>query len=142
VVKDRVDYAIVGGGPAGLAVAILAALAGRRAVVIERTRGPVDKACGEGLMPPGVAWLGRMGVEVAPACAHPFRGIRYVDGEVVAEADFAEGPGLGIRRTALSSAMRLRAAALGAELRQGCEAGAFAVHADHVVLETTRGAVE
>ena len=140
--KDRVDYAIVGGGPAGLAVAILAALAGRRAVVIERTRGPVDKACGEGLMPPAVAWLGRMGVEVAPACAHPFRGIRYVDGEVVAEADFVEGPGLGIRRTALSSAMRLRAAALGVDLRQGCEAGAFTVHADHVVLETTRGAVE
>src|SRR5439155_1658134 len=83
------------------------------------------------MMPPAVSWLGRMGVEFAPACAHPFRGIRYVDGEVVAEADFVEGPGLGIRRTALSSAMRLRAAALGAELRQGCEAGAFAVHADH-----------
>jgi len=105
-------------------------------------RGPVDKACGEGLMPPAVAWLGRMGVEVAPGGARPFRGIRYVDGELVAEADFVEGPGLGIRRTTLSSAMRSRAAALGAELRQGCEAGAFAVHADHVVLETTCGAVE
>jgi flavin-dependent dehydrogenase len=140
--SDRVDYAIVGGGPAGLAVAIFAALAGRRAVVIERRRGPVDKACGEGLMPPGVAWLDRMGVEVAPDGAHPFRGIRYVDRDVVAEADFVEGPGLGIRRTALSSAMRSRAAALGADLRQDCEAGTFAVQADHVVLETTRGRIE
>ena len=61
----------------------------------------MDKACGEGLMPPGVAWLGRMGVAISPDGARPFRGIRWVDGDVVAEADFAEGPGLGIRRTAL-----------------------------------------
>lgn len=139
---DRVDYAVVGGGPAGLAVGILAALAGRRAVVIERRRGPVDKACGEGLMPPGVAWLRRMGVQVAAGEARPFRGIRYVDGDAVAEADFVEGPGLGIRRTVLSSAMLARAAALGVEVRLDCEAGAFVTHADHVVLETTRGQVE
>jgi len=136
---DRADYAIVGGGPAGLAVAILAALAGRHAVVVERGHGAVDKACGEGLMPPGVAWLRRMGVELGPDAAPPFRGIRYVDGAVVAEANFVEGPGLGIRRTALSSAMRRRAAALGAELREGCEAGAFAARGDHVVLQTSQG---
>ena len=140
--SERVDYAIVGGGPAGLAVAIFAALAGRRAVVIEKRQSPVDKACGEGIMPPGVVWLSRMGVRVAPNAAHPFRGIRYVDGDVVAEADFVEGPGLGIRRTALSSAMRSRAAALGADVRQDCEAGAFTAHADHVVLETARGRIE
>jgi len=140
--SDRADYAIVGGGPAGLAVAILAALAGRRAVVIEQRHDPVDKACGEGLMPPAVAWLGRMGVEIAAGGAHPFRGIRYVDGPVVAEADFVEGPGLGIRRTALSSAMLARAAALGVEVRLGATAGAFAAHADHVALATSRGEVE
>jgi len=134
---DRVDYAIVGGGPAGLAVSIFAALAGRRAVVIEKRRGPVDKACGEGVMPPGVTWLRRMGVVVGPAGAHPFRGVRYVDGDVVAEAAFVEGPGLGIRRTELSAAMRSRAAALGVDLRDDCEAGGFLAHADRVVLETT-----
>ena len=140
--SDRVDYAIVGGGPAGLAVAIFAALAGRRAIVIERRRGEVDKACGEGLMPPGVAWLRRMGVDVGACGARPFRGVRYVDGGVVAEADFVEGPGLGIRRTALSSAMQARAAAVGAERWQGCEAGAFAADGDRVVLETTHGEIE
>jgi len=138
----RVDYAIVGGGPAGLAVAIQAAHAGRRSVVIERKRGPVDKACGEGVMPPGVGWLRRMGVEIAPGGAHPFRGIRYIDGGAVAEAAFVEGPGLGIRRTALSAAMLARAEALGVEVRQGGEAGPFAVRPDHVVLETTLGDVE
>ncbi len=93
-------------------------------------------------MPPGVAWLGRMGVEIAPDSAHPFRGIRYVDRDVMAEADFVEGPGLGIRRTALSSSMRSRAAALGADVREDCEAGAFTVNTDHVVLETARGRIE
>jgi 2-polyprenyl-6-methoxyphenol hydroxylase-like FAD-dependent oxidoreductase len=137
--KDPVDYAIVGGGPAGLAVAILAALAGRRAVVIERGHGAADKACGEGLMPPGVAWLHRMGVELGPGAARPFRGIRYVDGPVVAEAEFVEGPGLGIRRTTLTAAMLRRAAALGTELREGCEAVTFAARADDVMLQTSQG---
>jgi flavin-dependent dehydrogenase len=140
--SDRVDYAIVGGGPAGLAVAILAALGGRRAVVIERKCGPVDKACGEGLMPPGVVWLDWMGVDLEACRGRQFRGIRYVDGDVTAEAAFVEGPGLGIRRTALSSAMRSRAVSLGVEIREGCEAGAFAEGPDHVVLETTTGPVE
>ncbi|MBI3824587.1 MAG: FAD-dependent monooxygenase [Candidatus Rokubacteria bacterium] len=140
--SHRVDYAVVGGGPAGLAVAILAALAGRRAVVIDRKHGPVDKACGEGLMPPGVVWLRRMGVEIPAQDARPFRGIRYVDGDATAEASFVEGPGLGIRRTVLSSAMEARAAALGVELRHDCEAGAVADRADHVVLHTTHGELE
>ncbi len=139
--KDPVDYAIVGGGPAGLAVAILAAQAGHRAVVVERRDGDVDKACGEGIMPPGVMWLRRMGVTIAAGAARRFRGIRYVDGATTAEADFIEGPGLGVRRTALSSAMRARAVELGVELQQGCEAGTFLTGADHVVLATARGEV-
>src|SRR5215471_11795344 len=139
---SRLDYAVVGGGPAGLAVAILAALAGRHAVVLERKHGPVDKACGEGLMPPGVAWLDRMGVDLEACHGRPFRGIRYVDGDVTAEAAFVEGPGLGIRRTALSSAMRSRTASVGVEIHDRCEAGLFAEHPDHVRLETSTGPVE
>ena len=138
----RVDYAVVGGGPAGLAVAIIASLAGRRAVVVERAAGPVDKACGEGIMPPGVAWLVRMGVDVAATGAFPFRGIRYIDGARAAEADFVEGPGLGVRRIALSAAMLARAVEVGADVRRECAAETFAAHPDHVVLETTRGPVE
>lgn len=135
------DYAIVGGGPAGLSVAIEAALAGKRAVVVERCRGPVDKACGEGLMPPGVARLRAMGVEVPAWGSHPFTGIRYVDGDVVAEGSFPEGPGLGVRRLALSEAMRARAVALGTTILEGTEALGWAEDAEGVTLETTRGPV-
>jgi menaquinone-9 beta-reductase len=114
------DLAICGGGPAGLSVAIRAAQAGFSAVVLERSAAP-DKACGEGLMPRGVAALARLGIlgHIDPARCTAFRGIRYVqeDGRSV-EARFADGDGLGIRRTALGEALRNRAAALGVEVRQ------------------------
>lgn len=46
-----IDLLVAGGGPAGLATAVHAARAGLEAVVVERREGPIDKACGEGLMP-------------------------------------------------------------------------------------------
>jgi 2-polyprenyl-6-methoxyphenol hydroxylase-like FAD-dependent oxidoreductase len=116
------DVAICGGGPAGLATAIRAAEAGYATVLYERTAGVPDKACGEGLMPRGLAALSRLSVLEAidqAGCA-PFHGIRYVqeDGSQV-EARFRDGEGLGIRRLALSRALRERALRAGVELRQG-----------------------
>ena len=51
------DVAVVGGGPAGLAAAIAARLAGLEVTVVERSLPPIDKPCGEGIMPDGVAIL-------------------------------------------------------------------------------------
>lgn len=108
-----IDVLVAGGGPAGLATAIHAAEAGFETVVVEPRRGPIDKACGEGLMPGAVADLARLGVALAPA--RPFRGIRYVDparpaGERAAEARFRAGAvGLGVRRTVLHAALLERA---------------------------------
>ena len=72
-----IDLLVAGGGPAGLATAILGARAGLEVVVVERRHGPVDKACGEGLMPHAVTLLRTLGVE---APGKPFHGITYVDG--------------------------------------------------------------
>ena len=94
-----IDVLIVGGGPTGLGAAILAAEAGLHATILEPRPGPIDKACGEGLMPAAAAMLARMGA--SPAASHPFLGIRYIDGESTAEGRFPQGPGLGVRRTAL-----------------------------------------
>ena len=43
------DVAIVGGGPAGLATVIATARAGLSVVLLEKSSGPPDKACGEGM---------------------------------------------------------------------------------------------
>ncbi|MGH8869415.1 MAG: NAD(P)/FAD-dependent oxidoreductase, partial [Actinomycetes bacterium] len=69
--------------------------------------------CGEGLMPPAVDALARLGVHPQ---GRPFTGIRYLDGRAAAEARFRPGPGLGVRRTALHTALAARAEALGVEV--------------------------
>lgn len=112
---------VVGGGPVGLATAIHARLAGMEVAVFDRAHPPIDKACGEGLMPGGVAILRALGVELDPDGCSPFRGIRYLDGGVVAEGLFPDGPGLGVRRLHLHRGMVARAEALGVELRWGTE---------------------
>ncbi|WP_117210233.1 NAD(P)/FAD-dependent oxidoreductase [Allorhizocola rhizosphaerae] len=93
-----VDVLVVGGGPAGLAAARFAALSGLSAMVAEPRQAPVDKACGEGIMPGGLASLRTLGLSLDGV---PFHGIAYVDGSSSVVARFANGPGLGVRRTAL-----------------------------------------
>jgi flavin-dependent dehydrogenase len=111
-VQADVDIVVAGGGPVGLAVAIEARLLGMSVVVCEPRPAPVDKACGEGLMPGAVRALERLGVQPA---GRAFAGIRYVDDVRAAEHRFRSGPGLGVRRTVLHDAMTRRASELGVE---------------------------
>lgn len=111
-----IDVLVAGGGPAGLASAIHAALAGMEAVVVEPRTSPVDKACGEGVMPSGVAALRALGVD---ATGRELRGIRYLDGATQVEAAFRDRTGLGIRRTELHAALHRRARDLGVRVVPG-----------------------
>jgi len=108
-----IDLIVAGGGPAGLVTAIHAARAGLETVVIDRRQGPIDKACGEGLMPHTVKQLRAIGV---PLGGKAFRGITYLDDTHRAEAHFRSGPGLGVRRTVLSEALHETAAAAGVRM--------------------------
>src|SRR2546427_5090824 len=112
------DIFIIGGGPAGLATAILAAQRGLRVAVADHDHFPVDKACGEGLMPDTLAAIGRLGITVSRSEAGPFRGIRFhgADRMTSVEAEFAQGFGLGIRRTGFPTKLVQRTAALGLAL--------------------------
>lgn len=111
---------VVGGGPAGLATAIRARLAGMDVTVLDRSSPPIDKACGEGLMPDAVARLREIGVEPR---GMPFRGVRYFDGGVMAEGVFPHAGGLGVRRLELHEALVRRAGQVGVDLRWGVKAG-------------------
>jgi flavin-dependent dehydrogenase len=95
------DVFVVGGGPAGLAAALAARRNGLRVVLADRAQAPIDKACGEGLMPDGVAALRELGIPLGPEGGFRFRGIRFVDNGLVAEAAFPDQSGVGIRRTEL-----------------------------------------
>jgi flavin-dependent dehydrogenase len=129
------DLLIVGGGPAGLATAIRARQAGLSATVIDRARPPVDKACGEGLMPDAVARLREIGVEPRGL---PFRGIRYFDAGRMAEGVFPQAGGLGVRRTELHEVLVRRAGEAGVDLRWGVKAEGLAgdgVRTDQGILQ-------
>jgi len=114
---DKTDVFVIGGGPAGLAAAIAARQRGLSVVVADGAHLPIDKACGEGLLPDGVAALERLGIHLPVAEARPFRGIRFLSGERSAAALFT-GPqrGLAVRRTSLHRVMVERADGLGAKL--------------------------
>ncbi len=130
---------IVGAGPAGLALAIESVARGLRPIVLEKRESNLDKACGEGLMPPGVRALRALGAELPPDHTVPFEGIRYVDGDCIAEGHFASGPGWGIRRTALSRALLARAEALGVQVRRGCALRGWRQRDDELTVETSHG---
>jgi flavin-dependent dehydrogenase len=100
------DLLIVGGGPGGLATALHARRQGLSVIVVEPRESPIDKACGEGLMPGGLAELTSLGVDPA---GMPFQGIAYVSEHRRAEARFRSGPGRGVRRTTLHAALAARA---------------------------------
>jgi flavin-dependent dehydrogenase len=100
------DLLIVGGGPGGLATALHARRQGLSVIVAEQRITPIDKACGEGVMPGGLAELTSLGIDPP---GQPFRGIAYLSEHRRAEARFRGCPGRGVRRTTLHASLAARA---------------------------------
>ncbi len=138
------DIAVVGGGPAGLAAAIACRLRGLSVTVLERAAFPVDKACGEGLLPPALRCLESLGVlpHLDRAGCAPFSSLRYVqeDGSM-AEAQLPGAGGMGVRRLELSRALEARAREVGAVLHPRTGVRAHRRDADGMALETDAGVV-
>ena len=126
------DVFIIGGGPAGLATAIAARQRGFDVVVADGARPPIDKPCGEGLMPDGRAALAGLGISVPEADSHPFRGIGFISGSLRVAASFPNGSGIGVRRTVLHRLMIARAEAVGVSLLW--QTPVTGLHADGVLL--------
>lgn len=137
------DLAIVGGGPAGLAVAIVAAEQGLSVIVLERREFPSDKACGEGVLPPGVSALERLGIRdrFDRTNSYPFRGIRFVQEDGSSAESSMPSIGMGIRRTVLIEMLSRRAEELGAVLRHRCVVAAFEARPDRAIVHTAEGPI-
>ena len=120
---NQSDVIIVGGGPAGLACAIAAVRKGLQVEVVDATSPPIDKACGEGLLPGSLESLSALGFDtkhgLASAESAVLRGIRFIGDSassshsITAQAAFPANPGRGIRRTLLHSLLLDRASSLG-----------------------------
>ena len=113
------DVFVIGGGPAGLAAAIAARRKGFEVLVADGAQPPIDKACGEGLMPDALTALRRLGVALDPGTSLPFRGIRFLGDGVAVEANFPGERGRALRRLRLHELLIDRAKELGVSLAWG-----------------------
>ncbi|MFZ1138189.1 MAG: NAD(P)/FAD-dependent oxidoreductase [Candidatus Sulfotelmatobacter sp.] len=111
---NSTDVFVIGGGPAGLAAAIAARQQGFRVLVADGAQMPIDKPCGEGLMPDGLAALEKLGISFEAEDGYPFRGIRFLSAGLAVDAAFPNGAsGIGVRRTVLHRLIAARASNLG-----------------------------
>jgi menaquinone-9 beta-reductase len=115
----QTDVIIVGAGPAGIAAAIAASAKGLQTIVVDAQTPPIDKPCGEGLLPHGVASLRALGVQLNSDIAAPFRGVRFADQDSSVCAMFSGGIGFGLRRVRLHQLLLDRATRAGVSFRWG-----------------------
>jgi menaquinone-9 beta-reductase len=119
----QADVVVVGAGPGGLACAIAAAHQGLHVEVIDAIKPPIDKACGEGLMPGSLESLAAFGVdldvELDQTESSVLRGIRFIGDatssgdRITVQAAFPMHHGRGVRRTVLHQLLVDRATELG-----------------------------
>jgi flavin-dependent dehydrogenase len=110
------EILVIGGGPAGLAAAIAARKKGFEVTVADGAKPPIDKACGEGLMPNTVAALRELGIAIHPSDGRIFRGLRFIEGKTEGQANFPGENGVGVARTVLHRKMVERAEECGVSL--------------------------
>jgi len=115
----RCDALIVGGGPAGLAAAIALRQKGLDVLVADALRPPIDKACGEGLMPDAQKDLAALGIAIEGQEDASFEGIAFLSQRHQAMAHFECGSGIGVRRLQLHSLLVDRCQDLGVRLAWG-----------------------
>jgi len=116
---DYTDVFVIGGGPAGLAAAIAARQQGFRVTLADGAQPPIDKSCGEGLMPDSLPALEQLGINFSAQDCYPFLGVRFSAAGLTADAPFPSRCGLGVRRTTLHRLLSERAAILGVDLLWG-----------------------
>jgi flavin-dependent dehydrogenase len=109
---------VIGGGPAGAALAARLARAGQPVTLIERETGPVDKVCGEFVSGEAARYLASLGVDLPSLGAVSITSVRLYDRSRVAVVRLPF-PALSLSRRVLDEALLERARAAGANLRRG-----------------------
>jgi len=124
--NNSYDAIIVGGGPSGATAAVLLAQAGWRVAIVEKTKFPRRKVCGEFIS--GTTWplLRQLGIaEPLMELAGPvvrrvgvYAGDAMVTAQLASPTDRAEDGGRALGREHLDTLLLKRAAEAGAEVWQ------------------------
>jgi flavin-dependent dehydrogenase len=118
------DVAIVGGGPAGSSCAAFCALAGLRALVLEREKFPREKVCGDCLNPSCWPVLERLGLaqRVRDLPHSKLASVEFIainGRKVVVDLPTGEWCELSLKRSLFDDLLLRRAGELGAQVREG-----------------------
>ncbi len=117
------DVAIVGGGPAGSSCAAFCALAGLRALVLEREKFPREKVCGDCLNPSCWSVLEHLGVaQQVRALPHSkLESVEFIgiDGhQVIVDLPNGEQCEISVKRCLFDDVLLKRARDVGAQIRE------------------------
>ncbi len=112
------DLLVVGGGPAGAALAVPLAEAGWRVTLVEREAGPHDKVCGEFLSHEALLYLAALGIDPAKLGAVPIRRVRLAGRRIEAAVDLPF-PAASLSRRVLDEALLTRATTAGVRVLRG-----------------------
>jgi menaquinone-9 beta-reductase len=134
--RRTTDVFVVGGGPSGLAAAIAARQKGFDVTLADGLEPPIEKPCGEGMMPETIDALRNLGVTIGASDGASFRGICFAQGDARVAAEFPSGLGVGLRRTILHERLVGRAMDCGVKLLW--RSPVVAVGTDYVELASGR----
>jgi geranylgeranyl reductase family protein len=122
---DEADVIVVGAGPAGATTAFYLAQSGLDVLLLEKSRFPREKVCGDGLTPRAVKTLVSMGISVTEQDGWVRnKGLRVIGAGKRLELpwpELASYPGYGLVRTRhdLDETLARRAQKAGARLHEG-----------------------
>ncbi|MFN6204429.1 MAG: NAD(P)/FAD-dependent oxidoreductase [Acidobacteriota bacterium] len=140
--RTRYDAIVIGAGPAGTAAAITLGLAGHQVLLVEKSRFPREKLCGEFLTPESRPILTRLGVEeemLAAGAALIEQFNLYDPAGRCVEIPMrwiADGAALGITRGRMDRILLDRAIEVGVEVREEFTISPnFRIEGDEQVLE-------
>lgn len=141
------EVVIAGAGPAGASAATYLARAGLRVVLLDQSRFPRDKVCGDFVSPVALEELRDLGVTRAPGYATANRinsAALFLDGEKLLTRPFPAKPGLPpygrvIPRERLDAWVVDAATKAGARLLEGVRVTSYALEEDGVRVDAMEG---